>query len=287
MNKIHWLASYPKSGNTWVRVFLTNYLRDKDQPADINHLRGGPIASDRDVFDRWAGVEASDLPSDEIANLRPQVYRQMAQHARQPVYIKVHDACTRNTEGELLFPPDVSAGVLYVIRNPLDVAVSYAHHGGRTLQKMVEAMCNPQGSVYEATDRMSQQLPQCLLSWGGHARSWVDGSGMSVTVVRYEDMLARPEAAFEGVVRALGLGLDAQRLSAALAFSRFEVMRDQEQQVGFRERNARADAPFFREGRAGSWREELTADLADMIVSSQGEVMGRFGYLNPDGKPVF
>ncbi len=40
MNKIYWLASYPKSGNTWVRIFLTNYLLDSDEPADINRLRG-------------------------------------------------------------------------------------------------------------------------------------------------------------------------------------------------------------------------------------------------------
>lgn len=44
---IYWLASYPKSGNTWMRILLTNYLRDGDEPADINNLDGGPIASAR------------------------------------------------------------------------------------------------------------------------------------------------------------------------------------------------------------------------------------------------
>ena len=44
MSGIVWLASYPKSGNTWLRVLLTNYLRDTGEPADINHLLGGPGA---------------------------------------------------------------------------------------------------------------------------------------------------------------------------------------------------------------------------------------------------
>jgi hypothetical protein len=45
MNGIIWLASYPKSGNTWFRVFLTNLLRDADTPASINELKRTPIAS--------------------------------------------------------------------------------------------------------------------------------------------------------------------------------------------------------------------------------------------------
>jgi aryl sulfotransferase len=56
---IVWLASYPKSGNTWLRVLLTNYLRDASEPADINQLFGAPIAGARRRFDEWVGVEGS------------------------------------------------------------------------------------------------------------------------------------------------------------------------------------------------------------------------------------
>lgn len=287
MNKLFWLASYPKSGNTWVRVFLTNYLDDEAKRADINSLKGGPIAVDRDIFDRWAGVESSDLPYDEIANLRPEVYRQMARHVDHPMYIKVHDACTRNGEGQLLFPPDVTGGVLYLIRNPLDVAVSYAHHGGRTLQQTVDSLCNPNGIVYEVPDHLALQLPQRLLSWSDHVRSWVDESGLAVTVVRYEDLLSQPEASFRTVVQALGLAPDAPRLSRAIEFSHFDSMRAQEQQDGFKEKHMRADAPFFRRGQAGVWREEITAEQARKIMDTQGDVMKRFGYLDDAGKPAF
>jgi hypothetical protein len=287
MNKIYWLASYPKSGNTWVRIFLTNYLGEEERPADINHLKGGPIASDREVFDRWAGVEASDLTLDEIADLRPHVYHQMAVHINHPLYIKVHDACTRNSEGDLLFPPDVTGGVLYLIRNPLDVAVSYAHHAGRTLEKTVEGMCEPNGYMFEKPERLSPQLPQRLLSWGAHVRSWVDESGMPVTVIRYEDMLAQPEGSFGLIVNALELNLDHERFSKAIMFSRFAGIRDQERQAGFKEKTMRADAPFFRQGRAGNWRSELIPELAERIIVTQRDVMQRFGYLDDRGQPIF
>ncbi len=74
--RIVWLASYPKSGNTWMRAFLSNYLADGDKPVDINSLdTGGPIASARTIFDEAVGVEASDLTQDEIERYRPRVYR--------------------------------------------------------------------------------------------------------------------------------------------------------------------------------------------------------------------
>ena len=47
---IVWLASYPKSGNTWLRAVLTSYLRDDGEPASINALIGGPVASDRETL---------------------------------------------------------------------------------------------------------------------------------------------------------------------------------------------------------------------------------------------
>ena len=287
MNQINWLASYPKSGNTWTRIFLTNYLNDADQPADINHLKGGPIASDRDLFDRWAGVEASDLSFDDIADFRPHVYRQMALHIAHPLYIKVHDACIRNSDGEMLFPSDVTSAVIYLIRNPLDVAVSYAHHSGRTLEQIVKNLCDQDGIVYENPKLLPPQIPQRLLSWSAHVRSWVDESGLAVTVIRYEDMLAQPEAAFERIIRALKLDLDPIRLSKAVELSRFESIQEQESRAGFKERAMLADTPFFRQGRSGTWREELNSELADKIIEGNADVMRRFGYLDQNNDPLF
>lgn len=287
MNKINWLASYPKSGNTWTRIFLTNYMNDTDQPVDINRLQGGPIASDRDLFDRWAGVEASDLTFEDIADFRPHVYRQMALHIGHPLYIKAHDACTRNSDGEMIFPKDVTSAVIYLIRNPLDVAVSYSHHSDRTIEQVVKNLCDPDGYAYENPKYLSPQLPQRLLSWSAHVLSWVDESNLPLIVIRYEDMLAQPEAAFERIIRTLELDFDPIRLANAIALSQFEKVQGQESQTGFKERVMQSDAPFFRQGKSGAWREELSLELADKIIKSNADVMRRFGYLDQNNDPLF
>ncbi|HJX72016.1 MAG TPA: hypothetical protein VJ346_08695, partial [Bacteroidales bacterium] len=69
--KIVWLASYPKSGNTWFRIFLTNLLNHTNEPVDINNLYPSTIASSRSLFDEATGLESSDLTLDEIELLRP------------------------------------------------------------------------------------------------------------------------------------------------------------------------------------------------------------------------
>src|SRR5438105_4789062 len=138
MGEIVWLASYPKSGNTWVRVFLTNYLRDGSEPADINDLDGAPIASDRNRFDELSGVESSDLTADEVARYRAAVYRAFAAETEGLLFVKVHDAHRDPDCSEELFPAEVTRHVVYIIRNPLDLTVSLAHHFGISIDETLD-----------------------------------------------------------------------------------------------------------------------------------------------------
>lgn len=66
MNRLVWLASYPKSGNTWFRAFLANLLADSNVPVDINNLGIGPIASSRGALDSTLGYDSSNLTHEEI-----------------------------------------------------------------------------------------------------------------------------------------------------------------------------------------------------------------------------
>jgi hypothetical protein len=286
MGKIYWLASYPKSGNTWMRALLTNYLHRAEQPADINSLGDGPIASARQAFDNHVGIEASDLTADEIERYRPLVYEQMSEQATEPLFLKVHDAFTYTRYGYPLISKAATAGVIYLLRNPLDLVVSFAHHSATTVERMIRKMADPDYAFVDNPQKLHNQLRQRLLTWGGHVTSWVDEPELRLLLVRYEDLQADPIAVFTGVVRFCGLGDDAARIARAVEFSRFDRMRQQEAQHGFAEKMPRA-ASFFRKGTSGSWREALTPGLAARLIADHREVMDRFGYLSPGGDPVF
>jgi aryl sulfotransferase len=284
MGDIVWLASYPKSGNTWVRVLLTNYLRDGDEPADINDLMGGPIASARTWFDEWVGVEASALEPHVIDRLRPEVYRCLAGDSQERMFMKVHDAWSRVDTGQPMFPADVTAGVVYIIRNPLDMAASCANHWGMTVDAAVKRMNSSEpGEILAdgapAPRGLPDQLRQRLGSWSDHVRSWVDMSELPLHLVRYEDLQADPEAVFGSILGFCGFEVDRTRLTKAVAFSKFGELQRQEGLAGFRERSGVASDGFFRRGRVEGWRHELGTELVESLVCTHGELMGRFDYV--------
>lgn len=284
--KIIWIASFPKSGNTWMRALLTNYIRDAATPADINELQGGPIASSRLWFDEWSGIEASALSEDVVEQLRPEVYRCLVREASETLYMKVHDAWGYSRRGEELFPSDITAGVVYLLRNPLDVAASWAHHRGIGMGEAVENLCASDFTIGPSNGMPADQLPQKLYDWSGHVRSWIKDSAPPVHVVRYEDLRRDPEGVFGQVVRFCGLPWDATRIRKAISFSEFCELKRQEEANGFRERPICSTSRFFRKGKSDSWREDLTEDLAKRIVLIHGQTMKAYGYLQENGMPV-
>jgi hypothetical protein len=283
---IVWLASYPKSGNTWLRTVLTNYLRDTDQPVSIDELDVGPIASARAPLDAVLGYECGELSHEEAERLRPELYLHLADRAEQTLYCKVHDAHSHLPDGRPMFPPEATRAVLYVVRNPLDVCVSFSHHNGhvdhaataRHMADRAHCLC---GSLRS----QPLQLRQRLSSWGEHARSWLDAP-LRVHVLRYEAMHADPIATFGAALGFAGLELETPRLLRAIEFSRFAELRRQEQERGFQER-APAAREFFRSGQVGAWRTMLDAAVAGQLLIDHGPMMRRLGYLDAAGAPVF
>ena len=281
---IVWLASYPKSGNTWFRIFLRYLLDEPDEDEDLSAMTTG-ISSHRDLFDTCTGLDSSNLTAEEIDGLRPRVYEQVAGNCRtQPVFLKAHDAFTYLPNGEPLLSRQATAGAIYFLRNPLDVAVSYAYHSGHDdFAKVILNMASRERALQKSTDGLDSQLRQQLLDWSGHVRSWLDQTDIPVHVLRYEDMLAKPLETFRGAVQFAGLEYDDSQIVAALDQCRFERLQEKERERGFRERLPKAKV-FFREGRAGSWRDKLTDDLVTRVLSDHGEVMRRFHYLNERGE---
>lgn len=278
MSKIVWLASYPKSGNTWLRAFLTNFQDDAGRTIDINALAFGTRLNDRAWFDDALGLESSDMTDQEIEDHRPAVCRYFANQSPGTLYIKTHDAYTLTTRGEPLIPSDVTQGAIYVTRDPLDVAVSFAHHLNENIEVTIRRLASETATLSRSNRGLKGQLRERLLSWSGHVLSWLDQCAIPVHVIRYEDMACRPIETFAAAVRFLGWVEDCDRLRRAVANSSFEVLRQQEQVHGFRERYPEA-ASFFRRGQTGAWREVLTKEQEARIVRDHGLVMGRVGYL--------
>jgi len=283
---IIWLASYPKSGNTWFRVFLANLRGKEDGPAQINNLNDTPIAGARGVFDDEAGIEASDLTTDEIDRLRPEIYGQLAANADEILFMKVHDAYALNNENIPLFPEEATVGTIYIIRNPLDVAISFAHHSGWDYNTSISRMADENFAFYGKPERLHKQLRQKLLSWSSHVKSWTQQAPFPVCVLRYEDMKQKPAETFEKAIRFSGVEYGREAILKALKLSSFQELQSQEKEGSFNEKSPSAQL-FFRKGEVGAWREELTKKQAGQVIHDHAEVMRQFGYLGPNDEIIY
>ena len=274
---ITWLASYPKSGNTWVRALLSSYLAGGTYDLSINHLVAPYVTAGRSILEEHLGVESSDLLPIEIERLRPRVYKLAASKAAEPLIWKTHDAWRLTDRGESLFPACVCGPAVYIARNPLDVAVSFANHQGWSLENTVRAMSNPEyclrGDRYSARG----QLYEFLGRWDDHVRSWLEQNELDVMLVRYEDLHADPFSAFTAVLLHLKIPVERKKVALAIEQSSFRHLRAQEEQAGFTGKNP-AGGRFFRRGEIGAWRDELASELVEQLQRDHGEVMARLGY---------
>jgi len=290
MKPLIWLASYPKSGNTWFRILIANL--NAPEPVDINDLpeRGG-IASSRGMFDGITMLPSTLLTHTECDLVRPLVYRALAGQCDiadlspnggnangRPRFVKSHDAYTRNQDGAALLGGDCARGAVLVVRDPRDVAVSLAHHSGRTIDQTIEFMADPQASFDGLMDRQGKQLRQQLPGWSGYHRSWTQQIDIPVHIVQYEDLHAMPIETLAGAFAFAGITASETAIKRAIDFSSFRNLRDQERLGGFKERPRAKPGPFFRRGVAGAWRNELSAAQAALIESDHKETMMQFGY---------
>jgi Sulfotransferase domain len=274
-----WLASYPKSGNTWTRAFLSNLaaiLAGEDDALTVNAINrfsAGenlvPLYTDR------LGYKPSQKHRREVAAVRHEIHRTIADEYDGLVFVKTHNGLVMDG-GRPIINFSVTSGAIYIVRNPLDVAISLAHHLGRTIDGAIEIMRTPDLE----TPIDDKQVYEIWDSWSKHVESWTRKPHRAIYVMRYEDMLADPQKAFGGLARHLLLDFTPSQLHLAIERSSFASLKSQEERTGFMEKSERADR-FFREGRAGQWKEVLSTAQVREVVRDHGEQMARFGY-RPD-----
>jgi hypothetical protein len=277
MGKLYWLASYPKSGNTWIRYFLQVYflsLAEGRLVADgLERMRE---MSTTDVLPAWyrddLGPDEARWPRAEVLQARPRALARIQASTGGNVLVKTHGARVQ-VDGQPLIDPSVTAGAVYIVRNPLDVAVSFARHFGLPVLQSIRTMAN----LSELGREPGKAVPILLHDWSAHVRSWVAAAPFPLHFLRYEDLLARPQQEFAGLVRFFGHQPDDALLDGAIEAASFGRLSRLEREGGFREA-PRADVPFFSKGQADQWLTGLTRTQAKIVLRDHGEAMSLVGY---------
>ena len=235
------LVSYPKSGNTWVRLLVANLL-SPTKPADfraINELVPDPDSETKRHFAR--------MP-------RPRV-------------IKSH----------FVFDPRYPR-VIYVVRDPRDVVISEYHYQRKTrriedgypLERYVERFLA--GETYPNNGSWGQHVGSWLISRHNDPR---------LLLVRYEDLHANPQKELGRIAEYLRISATTDRMAEVIKLSSADRMRELEAKqtdASSLMRGSRNDVAFVRSAKSGGWKSELSESLAEKIEAAWGPLMGYLGY---------
>ena len=191
MNGIIWLASYPKSGNTWLRIFVENLFRNTIEPAKINELTVVRYSDNSyPLYERVTGRDVRMMSDSEIHLLRDPVQSFLASQ-QETTFVKSHNGLM-TFEGHPLIYLEHTAGAIYLLRNPFDMVVSFADHYKVNHDDAIEAISSP----YHRINTTKQGIFQILGGWTNHYRSWFSVENFRPLLLRYEDMIRDPVKSF-------------------------------------------------------------------------------------------
>lgn len=272
------LVSFPKSGNTWVRIFLANYLAEQTGPLALNDMRYVAHIADVSLFEGWIGCSPWDLEPRRVALLRREIHGALHREVDRIMFYKVHDNFLLPDGTTHMFPQGC-ARVVYLVRNPLDVAVSVKHHFDLASFETAIDYLGGRRVSFNHLGRSRTQMRQYIGPWSQHVKGWCEASDIEVLTLRYEDLLSDPRQGFGRLLQYLNWPRLETRFERALNASCFARLQAAEQSQGFSEHYA-GQSLFFRSGQAGDWRSRLSPDHIDTILGEHGEVMAKFGYLD-------
>lgn len=285
-----YLASYPKSGNTWCRIFLSdlqsliskNKNINKDYELNLkNDLLTGEIISSRSWLDDQFGFDSSDLDFEELDNLRGEITHNKSIYYEGSRYYKVHDSFyTYSNNKKTIVNYKNCSGVVYLIRNPFDLAISLSNFYKKPINECVDLLINEEASLCASDKHCGDQVRQYLGDWGSHVNSWINQGKIPKLIIKYEDLLENPFLHFKSLIKFLRIEAEDDLITEAISNSEFEKLQKKESfEGGFLEKPDHCDK-FFRSGKAGEGLKKLNDMQIEKIVKKFSVTLKKFNYLD-------
>ncbi len=278
---IIWLASYPKSGNTLMRSFLSSYFFSKDGTFSFELLKNIKQYPNGDLFTRL-GVNIKD--PHEIAKSHIRVQEFLNKDKKSFKFLKTHSSFVK-MDGFSFTDLANTLGVIHIVRDPRDVVVSLAHHNNQSIEKTTEIINRDFVMGAHAKDRM----PIYMGSWSHNYNSWkVFNNKGKYLLIKFEDLIQDKEENFKKILIFIKnltkskFEIDDKKIKKILQEIEFEKLKKLEEKEGFDE--AKTDEKgdkirFFREGKSNNWKSKLDMNIQDSIESACYNEMKELCYL--------
>jgi len=273
---IIWLASYPKSGNTWVRAFLSSYLYGSSNlfnPDLINEIREFPDHNilnkfmDSEDFHNLGEISKHWIKVQEFINLKKEI-----------TYLKTHSALC-NINGNVFTNSNNTLVFIYIVRDPRNVVLSLANHFDETHEESFKTIVDKRYMIYPKT--IEQLLPSTLVSsWGNHYSSWKNCNSINKIIIKYEDLVNNTKDTFKKIINFLSehaeVYYDEKKFINSINCTEFNTLKKHENKHGF---NMGQKKKFFHLGKKNDWRNLLDPKIYEKINMEFSSEMKELEYI--------
>ena len=275
MFKNIFLASYPKSGNTWLRAIILSALQQKNiiNIKDLSKIR---LLSDKMNFTSFKnkiyekkGLIDYDWMSKNIILCQ----KKLNENTKYNFFFKTHSVRHKSFTNET-----VNAGFIYIVRDPRDVVVSLSNFLGINLDEAINQVVFNKQLMTNANGAR-----ELVSNWELNIKSWLEYKSVPCLFIRYEDLLIKPNniifkiIAFINIITNKNILNNKKNIDKIIKNTNFKILQSQEISNGFNE--ASKHSKFFRSGTLNQWKDVLSNTQVQIIDNNLQPLMKYFNYI--------
>ena len=285
---IIWIASYPKSGNTWIRSLLCAYLFSKDGKfnfdllKNINQFSSKNLLSDSIEDDKYQSkIIENWIPAQKIINEDKKIH-----------FLKTHNAlCTIN--GNKFTDENNTMAAIYIVRDPRNLITSLSHHYSFNINEAFSFLTNKKKIIFPINFKKKDKIKNSiqdfnfLTDWSGHYQSWKNIGFCPIKIIKYEDILADTQKVFFSILDFLSqfikLKIERDKVQQSLYSTSFKTLSKMEDEQDFSESTpspkTKKKTKFFYLGEKNDWKKLLNKETIDKINNAFKNEMRELNYL--------